>query len=113
MPTVIYKTAAEWEQVFGDGQTGNYFYEKIWVDILNQLEQINSKTGEMQYIVDVTSGSTYQNDLLIGKSIYNIFYGGVRLNSNTDPAYTFNAGTGTVTFTIAIDNGIELAIDYK
>lgn len=66
----------------------------------------------MAQIVAVTSGGTYTNAALIGKTIFNVFYDGRRLNSDTTPGYTFDDTTGTITFTFTPDDGIELAIDY-
>lgn len=112
MPTVIYFTPAEWEEKEGTDPSKVDPKEALLLEIYNQLYQLNSSTPiDMQQFYATTDGTAdYTNVALIGKTVQNVFVGGILLDPATD--WTFNATTGTITFINVPDTGISLLIQY-
>lgn len=89
----------------------------IDAEVYNQLYYLNANgpiviVTNMKQETGVTSGTTFTSAALINATLFNVFYGGNRLNSTTNPDYSFDDTTGEITFLIDITDGLELAIDY-
>ena len=56
--------------------------------------------------------NTYTNAALVGKSLVDVFLGTARLTTADPIGYSFNSGTGTITWNFDADTGVQIKIYY-
>lgn len=104
---LYYPTIADWKN---DGLGGNTDpVARLLLENLNQLYSGSMTSGAIALTFTTDGTATYVNAALIGKTISAIFISSMLQTSE----YSFDNTTGTITWTVAPDTGIDGAILYS